>query len=299
MSGDELAKEFAALDDEYSRARAEDMRAAAKIVALELQGKRPLTLQAVPGGAVVVAEDISAADLGHADLTGIAGIVAARGTATGHAAILARASGLPAVFGLGAAIDDLREAKTVALDGQSGEVFPDPDPVTASRFRAAATRAQADAAALAPFAGARPVTRDGTAIIVAANIGSVADAERAREAGAMGIGLFRTEFLFVDRPALPSEDEQYEAYRAVLELFPADPVVIRTLDIGGDKPVKALAIDREDNPFLGLRGIRLVSRVLTSSGPRFAPCCAPLSTDACRSCCRWSPTSRNCRRQRP
>ncbi len=257
VSGDELADEFGALVDEYSRARAEDMRAAARLVALELQDKRPLTLQSVPLGAVVVADDISAADLGHADLTAIAGLVAAGGAATGHAAILARAAGLPAVFGLGAAIDELRKARTLALDGQSGEVFPDPNPVTANRFHAAATQAQADAAALGPFAGVRPVTMDGIAVIVAANIGSLAEAERAREAGAMGVGLFRTEFLFVDRPALPSEDEQYETYRAVLELFPADPVVIRTLDIGGDKPAKALAIDREDNPFLGLRGIRL------------------------------------------
>ena len=256
-SGDELANEFGALSDEYLRARAEDMRAAARLVALELQGKRPLTLQDVPPRAVVVAEDISAADLGHADLTAMAGLVAARGAATGHAAILARASGLPAVFGLGASIDELRKAQTLAVDGRSGEVFPDPDPVTASRFQSAATEAQAEEAALAPFAGVRPVTKDGIAVIVAANIGSLADAERAREAGAMGVGLFRTEFLFVDRPALPSEDEQYETYRAVLELFPADPVVIRTLDIGGDKQAKALAIDREDNPFLGLRGIRL------------------------------------------
>ncbi len=257
VSGEELANEFGALADEYSRARAEDMRAAARLVALELQGKRPLTLQSVPRAAVVVADDISAADLGHADLTAIAGLVAARGAATGHAAILARGSGLPAVFGLGAAIDELRKARTLALDGQSGEVFADPDPVTACHFRAAATQAKTDAAALAPFADVRPVTKDGIAVIVAANIGSLADAERAREAGAMGVGLFRTEFLFVDRPALPSEDEQYETYRTVLELFPADPVVIRTLDIGGDKPAKALAIDREDNPFLGLRGIRL------------------------------------------
>lgn len=255
-SGDEIAREIAALDDAYAAARAEDMRAATQLVALEVQGKQPVSLADAPDGAVVVAEELAAIHLGHG-LSRLAGVVTARGAATGHAAILLRAAGVPAVFGAGAALARYEAAQTLALDGATGEVIADPGPDALRAWHAAIAEARAEARALDALRDRPPVTRDGVAVTLAANIGSVEDAERAREAGAMGIGLFRTEFLFLDRPDLPGEEEQLAAYSRVLELFPDHDVIIRTLDIGGDKPARSIPVPREDNPFLGLRGIRL------------------------------------------
>lgn len=248
---------IAALPDIYASARAEDMRAAGDLVMLALQGKRPLTLSDAPAGSVVVADELAAVNLGHADLTKIAGLVTARGAATGHAAILARAAGVPAVFGLGDAIAAVLNAGEVGLDGATGEVFPDPDGAAKARFAAAAAERLRQDTEYAAYKTVRPVTRDGVAVTTAANIGSLADAQAAKTVGAMGVGLFRTEFLFLDRNSLPAEEEQYRTYRAVLEQFPDHHVIIRTMDIGGDKPARALPMEPEDNPFLGLRGIRL------------------------------------------
>lgn len=248
---------IAALPDVYASARAEDMRAAGDLVMLALQGKRPVTLADAPAGSVVVADELAAVHLGHADLTKIAGFVTARGAATGHAAILARAAGVPAVFGLGNAITSVLDSDEVGLDGATGDVFPDPDSSIRASFVESAAEKRRQDAELSAYQTVRPVTRDGVAVITAANIGSLADAERAKAAGAMGVGLFRTEFLFLNRNSLPTEEEQYQTYRAVLEQFSDDHVVIRTMDIGGDKPSRALPMQPEDNPFLGLRGIRL------------------------------------------
>ncbi|VDC30670.1 phosphoenolpyruvate--protein phosphotransferase [Pseudogemmobacter humi] len=255
-SGDEISREIAALDDAYAAARAEDMRAATQLVALELQGKQPVSLADAPDGAVVVADELAAIHLGHG-LSRLGGIVTARGAATGHAAILLRAAGVPAVFGAGAALARCEAAEILALDGATGEVIADPGPDVVQAWHAAIAAARDEARALDALRDRPPVTRDGVAVVLAANIGSVADAEKAREAGAMGVGLFRTEFLFLDRADLPGEEEQLAAYSRVLELFPGHDVIIRTLDIGGDKPARGIQVPREDNPFLGLRGIRL------------------------------------------
>lgn len=243
--------------DDYIRARAEDMQSAAELVMLEMQGKRPLRLSDAPAGAIILADELAAMHLGDADLTGFAGLVTAKGAANGHAAILARAAGLPAVFGLGDALQIIAKAQTLAIDGSTGEVFADPSESILSEFTLALHRQAEEAEALSFFKTVRPVTRDNAPITVAANIGSLADARRAVEVGAMGVGLFRTEFLFLDRPTLADEEEQFAVYRDVLQSFPEDHVIIRTLDIGGDKPARSIPVAPEDNPFLGLRGIRL------------------------------------------
>lgn len=253
----EIVASLSASPDDYIRARAEDMRSAEQLVSLQMQGKRPLSLATAPAGAIILAEELAAMHLGDVDLGRFGGLVTAKGAANGHAAILARSAGLPAVFGLEGALPALAAAKRIALDGATGEVIPDPSDEVVRAFEDALRQQASEAEALSYFKTVRPVTQDGTKITVAANIGSVADARRARDTGAMGVGLFRTEFLFLDRATLADEEEQFACYRDVLACFPEDEVIIRTLDIGGDKPARAIPMQAEENPFLGLRGIRL------------------------------------------
>ena len=256
-TAESTAQKIETLESDYARARAEDMRAAGHLVAMALQGKKPLSVGDVPAGAVLVAEELTAAHMGGEDLSHLAAIVVERGASNGHAAILARSFGIPTVFGLSGVVNSVKKARVVAVDGATGKVIVDPDDKTSARLHAAIAAAAEDRAELERFTTVKPVTRDGVSIIVAANIGGVNDLDFATQAGAMGIGLMRTEFLFMDRAELPDEDEQYQVYRTVLERFPDDDVIIRTLDIGGDKPCRAIDLPKEDNPFLGLRGIRL------------------------------------------
>lgn len=253
---DALAAEYRALDDEYLRTRGADVGDVGKQVLLNLlDGATQIPALTEPG--ILVALDLAPAETVNLDPALVLGICTAWGAPTSHSAILARALGIPAVVGLGERILDLGERTALILDGDAGRVFPNPDPALAAEY----TR-QADAARVAESqaraASAAPaVTRDGRRIEVVANIGSVADAHAAVAAGAEGVGLFRTEFLFLDRRTAPDEEEQYVAYRATAEALGNRPLIIRTLDVGGDKPLPYLAMDPEANPFLGCRAIRL------------------------------------------
>ncbi|MBR3372312.1 MAG: phosphoenolpyruvate--protein phosphotransferase [Rhodobacteraceae bacterium] len=257
QTGTENARQIAALDDPYASARAEDMRSVAHLMALELQGQKPLTLNAAPDGAIIVADELPALDIGNTDLARLGGIVCMKGAVTSHAAIIARAYGVPAVFGAEALRDRLCAAHRIAIDGARGLVIPDPDAATEQQFADAAQAAQKDAADLLRFRDVAPQTPAGHAITVAANLGSVAELDRACAAGAMGVGLFRTELMFIDAAGPPAEDDQYQVYSAILARFPEHPVIIRTLDIGADKPLRGLTATAEENPALGVRGIRL------------------------------------------
>ncbi|TRL41242.1 phosphoenolpyruvate--protein phosphotransferase [Rhizobium straminoryzae] len=255
--GAELADELSALEDSYARARSEDIASLTRLTALHLQGKHALSLADVPAGSVLVADEISAAEAGGADLSRLSGIVTRQGSASSHAAILARAAGVPAVFGVQDPDRRLDRAREIALDGDGGLVFPDPDARARDDIVRRCEMAKAEAQALRTWIDVAPTTTDGVAITIAANLGSVDEIAQAQAAGAMGVGLFRTEFLFMNRNDLPTEDEQLDVYKSLLLAFPDHPVIIRTLDIGADKPVRSLALSREDNPFLGVRGIRL------------------------------------------
>jgi len=255
-AGRELAARFAAAPDPYTRARAEDVVAVARLTATFASGRTPASLADVAEGAIVLADEISALDLCELDLGKIGGLVSRKGSPTSHAAIIARAAGAPAIFGCALPRETLLAARMVAIDAAAGVVRVDPDERLRAEFRDAIAAAAKDAQELAAFSAVRPVTRDGRAIVVAANIGSPNDIDAARAVGAMGVGLFRTEFLFLDRPTLPDENEQCEVYAKVAAAFAPDPVVIRTLDIGGDKPLRAAPSAPEDNPFLGCRGVR-------------------------------------------
>jgi multiphosphoryl transfer protein len=206
---------------------------------------------------IVIADELTPADAAGLHPERVLAIATARGSSTAHAAILARALGLPAVVGLGAAILSVSDGTNILVDGQSGTVTVEPstdllhDAIARRehrRVRAAAARERA----LEPGA-----TRDGTRIEVFANLGSVAEATAAVSAGAEGVGLLRTEFLFLHRASLPDEEEQVETLREIAVALAGRPLVVRTLDAGADKPLPALPMPREDNPFLGVRGIRL------------------------------------------
>jgi len=256
-AGTELAASFEALDDPYLAARAEDVRGVARSLALALLGRSDVSLARVPAGAVVVAEEISALDFARAPVAAIGGIVCTKGAATSHVAIMARTHGIPAVLGCAAPPAALAAATTIALDGTTGEVRLDPDAAAAGRFRARIAEEAAARQALEAYRTVEPRTRDGRLIEIAANLGALDEIAAAKAAGAMGVGLFRTELLFMAHGRPPSEDEQARVYATLAEAFAPHPVVVRTLDIGGDKPVAGVEFPHEDNPFLGWRGVRM------------------------------------------
>ena len=252
-----IAADFAALDDPYLNARADDVNAVGRQICLALLGQDDANLDAVPPGAILIADDIGAWDLARAPLKRIAGVICGHGGATSHVAIIARAHGIPAVLGLGRAVQELQNIKIVALDGNNGDVFADPDQRTADHFHEQIGKAETEKQALKAYKDTVPKRADGTIIEIAANLGSLEEIEAAQQAGAMGVGLFRTELLFMRHIHLPSEDLQTETYATLAKAFAPHPVIVRTLDIGGDKPISGIDFPDEENPFLGWRGIRM------------------------------------------
>ena len=253
-----VADQLRALDDELLAARATDVLDVAERIAARLAGvDRTVGLDAP---SIVVAEDIPPSLAAGLPRERLLGLALEGGSATSHAAILARAFGIPAVVGVGGLLTAAREVQAggeLVVDGDSGEVVFEPDEAATSRLegrRAAAVRAAERAL---EEAGLPAITRDGVEVTLLANIGTPAEAARAVALGARGVGLFRTEFLFVERSAPPTEDEQTAANRAVVAAFAPGPVTIRLLDVGGDKPIPYLPIPPEANPFLGVRALRL------------------------------------------
>ncbi|MBZ9656747.1 phosphoenolpyruvate--protein phosphotransferase [Phyllobacterium lublinensis] len=252
-----IAADFASMDDPYLNARADDVNAVGRQICLALLGQDDANLDAIPAGAILIAEDIGAWDLARAPLKRIAGVICGHGGATSHVAIIARAHGIPAVLGLGGSVRELQHVKYVAVDGHSGDVFPEPDEATTDRFHEQIGKAETDRQALKVYKDVVPKRADGMVIEIAANLGSLEEIEAAQDAGAMGVGLFRTELLFMRHIHLPSEDLQVETYATLSKAFAPYPVIIRTLDIGGDKPISGIDFPAEENPFLGWRGIRM------------------------------------------
>ncbi len=275
-----------ALEDPYQRARAADLRAVGQQVlghfapaapsnaidpamappACPAPFARPATPEHAPGPGpvpvpgIVVAPDLSPADVAALDPAAVAGIACAYGGPTSHSAILARALGLPAVVGAGARLLAVPEGTLLAVDGDAGTVTvaPAPQAVTALRRRREALAH--DAAAALAAAASPAVTRDGVRIQVEANIAGPHDAPAAVAAGADGVGLLRTEFLFLGATALPDEEGQAACYEAVAAALGGRPLTVRTLDAGADKPLPYLPLAPEANPFLGVRGLRLSLR---------------------------------------
>ena len=258
-SGAAAAGQLAALDDPLLAARAADVLDVADRIARILAGL-PTDEVTLSGPAIVVAEDLSPSMTATLPREHILGILLEGGSPTAHAAILARAYGIPAVVAVRDALATLAAAgpdAEVVLDGATGEVVVAPDPETGAEFDARAARHARVRAADASEASLPAVTSDGVEVTLLANIGTPAEAGPARALGARGVGLFRTEFLFLERTTPPTEDEQAAAYREAVEAFGGDPVTIRLLDIGGDKPIPYLPLPAEENPFLGVRALRL------------------------------------------
>lgn len=252
-----IAEELAEVDDPYIKERIADIRDVAAQLVSALLGIEQADLSALERDVVLVAEELEPSVLIAADQKHIAGIVCERGGPTSHVAILSRSMGIPAVFGVAGAVNALRGAKNVMLDATNGTVEQDLSEEELARAREQIEKLRALRASLAAFEKLAGRTADGRAIPVRCNIGDLNDARKAKAVGAQGVGLFRTEFLYMDSPNPPSEEEQFEVYRAVLELFPNDPVTIRTLDAGGDKNISYFDLPSEENPFLGCRAIRL------------------------------------------
>ena len=246
--------EWAALPDPYLRARAADVRAIGDDVLRAMTGSPRAT---ITERGILVAPDLTPADAAQLDRDLIIGIVLALGSPSSHAAILARSRGIPAIVGAGAEVLGVRDGIVLALDGSSGELAIDPDADTLARFQTrVAAQAQARARDLA-MANEPAVTRDGVHVEIAANIGSVGDARAALEGGADAAGLVRTEFLFLGRDHAPSVIEQEAEYLALASAIGGRRITLRTLDVGGDKPLPYVYAPPEANPFLGRRGIRL------------------------------------------
>lgn len=251
-----VAEGYRNLDDEYQRARAADVLDVGFQVVLNLLGEsKPAPVLESPG--ILIAPDLTPADTARLDPARVLAICTAFGGPTSHSAILARTFGIPAVVGLGERILELPEGTPLVVDAAKGWVIPDPDAATQSRYareeealRAASDQALAESAAPA-------ATLDGRRVEIGANIGSLVEARAAVAMGAEGVGLLRTEFLYLDREAAPDEEEQFEAYRGIAEALEGRSVIIRTLDIGGDKPLPYIDLGQEANPFLGWRAIRL------------------------------------------
>ena len=259
-AAERAAAALEAVPDPYLAARAGDVRAVAAQVLRVLVGSP--VIDPVDGGgpaAVLVATDLTPAQAAALDPDRVAGVVLAAGSPTAHSAILLRARGVPAVVAAGAAVLDVPDGTSIALDGASGEIAVDPAPDVLDSFRGrAAARAEREAEAR-QRAAAPAVTRDGVSVLVGANVGSPADAAEAARAGADLVGLLRTEFLFLGRSSAPDVDEQEAAYREVAAALGGRRITLRTLDVGGDKPLPYLPLPAEANPFLGLRGIRLAA----------------------------------------
>ncbi len=251
-----MAETWAALPDPYLRARAADLRSVGRTVLASLLGVEPPRPRLDAPG-VLLASDLEPADTVGLDPATCLGIATAHGGPTSHAAVLARALGIPAVVGLGDGLAAVAEGATVGLDGEAGTVAIDPPPDVVDALHDRAERRAAAEGAARANAHQPATTRDGVGIEVAANIGRPEEVAAAVEAGCDGVGLFRTEFLFMGRATMPDEDEQEAAYRAAAVGLAGRPLLVRTLDAGADKPLPYLDQPPEPNPFLGVRGLRL------------------------------------------
>lgn len=247
---------FGAMEDELMRQRATDIGDLRARLLKTLLGIEDLDLASVPAGRVLVARDFTPSMTVGIRRENVAGIITEVGGATSHSAILARALEIPAVLGVPGALEAIATGAAVALDGERGHVYVEPDERTRKDYEARKAEYETQRQLLKQYLGKPTVTAEGRPVALYANIGKPQDAQAALEKGAEGIGLFRTEFLFMDRAGLPTEEEQLAAYRQVAALFAGKEVVIRTLDVGGDKAIPYLHMEKEENPFLGHRAIR-------------------------------------------
>ena len=247
---------FSSMDDAYFKERAADVRDVTTRLKANLLGKSLPNPALIDEEVVIIAHDLTPSDTAQLNKNLVRGFITDIGGRTSHSAILARSMEIPAVVATNVITETVNDGDMVVLDGLTGDVFVNPDEETVSTYEAKRKEFEDYKAELKTLKTAESVSTDGHKVLLVANIGSPNDIEAIKQNGAEGVGLFRTEFLYMESDELPTEDSQYEAYKTVLENVNG-PVVVRTMDIGGDKKLKALPVPEEMNPFLGVRAIRL------------------------------------------
>ena len=248
---------FEAMDNEYMKERAADIRDVSKRILAHLLGVDLPNPSLIDEEVIVIAEDLTPSDTAQLNKKYVKGFATNIGGRTSHSAIMARSLEIPAVVGTSSITEDVKNGDILILDGLDGVVLVNPDEATTAEYKEKYAKFEAQKAEWAKLVTEKSVTKDGHEVILAANIGTPADLEGVKNNGGEAVGLYRTEFLYMGRDQLPTEDEQFEAYKAVLEGMGDKPVVVRTLDIGGDKELPYLDLPKEMNPFLGFRAIRL------------------------------------------
>ncbi|MDR2349327.1 MAG: phosphoenolpyruvate--protein phosphotransferase [Deltaproteobacteria bacterium] len=254
---DEFCAMFEGVDNEYLKERAADVRDVGRRVVRNILGKKVIDLSALPPSSVIIAKDLMPSDTAMMDLDNVSGFITDAGGRTSHTSIMARSLEIPAVVGAVGVLDAARDGSLAVFDGREGEIVIDPSEdllleYIAKRDDYVREREKLEALRLLPA-----VTRDGKEVRLCANVGNEADAESALKHGAEGIGLYRTEFLYMQWNAFPSEDQQFAAYKAVCDKMAGHGIIIRTLDIGGDKDLPYFKFPPELNPFLGWRAVRM------------------------------------------
>ena len=248
---------FESMEDEYMKERAADIKDVSKRIIANLAGKGENALASVEENTVIVAHDLTPSDTAQLDRSKVIGFLTNIGGRTSHSAIMARTLEIPAIVGLKDITTSVKNGDTVILDGIEGICIINPEQSVIDEYTAKRDKFLKEQEELKKLIEVKTVTKSGKRIEVCGNIGSPADAEAVLANGGDGVGLFRTEFLYMDRDSAPTEEEQFEAYKKVLEIMKGKKVVIRTLDIGGDKTLPYLPLPQEMNPFLGYRAIRL------------------------------------------
>ena len=253
----EYCEMISKLDDPYLRERAADLQDIGKRWLKNLLGIRIKDLSDLEPNTVVVTYDLTPSDTAQLDLENCVGFLTEVGGKTAHSAIMARSLELPAVVGIKGVLNGVKEGETVIMDGEEGELFLDPSPELIAEYVAKKEKLAAEKEELKKLISEEAITTDGRKVDIWRNIGSPNDVDAVIASGATGIGLYRTEFLFMNSDHFPTEEEQYEAYKVVVQKMQGKPVTIRTMDIGGDKELPYLDLPKEMNPFLGYRAIRI------------------------------------------
>lgn len=253
---DMFAGMFQMADDELTRQRATDIGDIKVRMLKILTGTPDVNISEVPAGTILVAEDLTPSMTAGIVKENVAGIITAVGGKTSHSAILARALEIPAVLSVDGIVDKVSDGMTAVVDGCDGICILDPSQEEIDEYQAKREKYLSDKALLEVYRGKDTVTADGVKVHLYGNIGNPEDAKQVAACDGEGVGLFRTEFLFMGASDLPSEEEQFQAYKAAAETMEGREVIIRTLDVGGDKDIPYLGLEKEDNPFLGFRAVR-------------------------------------------
>lgn len=253
---DMFAGMFQMADDELTRQRATDIGDIKGRMLKILTGTPDMNISEVPAGTILVAEDLTPSMTAGIVKENVAGIITAVGGKTSHSAILARALEIPAVLSVDGVVDKVSDGMTAVVDGCDGICILDPSQEEIDEYQAKREKYLSDKALLEVYRGKDTVTADGVKVHLYGNIGNLEDAKQVAACDGEGVGLFRTEFLFMGASELPSEEEQFQAYKAAAETMEGREVIIRTLDVGGDKDIPYLGLEKEDNPFLGFRAVR-------------------------------------------